>query len=46
MLNKQMVEELELINKLKNDLMGIQKEAKQTSNESKVKLNDEVKQFE
>lgn len=31
MLNKQMADELELINRLKNDMAGIQKEAKQTS---------------
>ena len=46
MLNKQMADELELINRLKNDMAGIQKEAKQTSAQSKTKLNEEVKQFE
>ena len=45
MLNKNLMEEFELINRLKNDMGGIQKEAKQTSAESKVKLNEEVKQF-
>lgn len=46
MLNKQMADELDLINRLKNDMAGIQKEAKQTSAQSKTKLNEEVKQFE
>ena len=45
LLNKKLAEELELINRLKNDMGGIQKEAKQTSGESRVKLTQEVKQF-
>ena len=44
-LNKEMVEELEVINKLKNQMAGIQKDGKLSMNESKGKLIEETKKF-
>ena len=46
MLNKKMMDELEQITRLKADFGGMEKEGKQTAHETKVKINDEIKQFE